>query len=86
MGTDALYQVATGGIKVQVPVGLVDDARILLAQSWAIPPMDDLDEAWEELEPESSNLFNEIATRLIQAVVLLVLGLLLVLGYLESLR
>src|SRR5262245_41828622 len=33
MGGPSMYQVATGGVKLQVPESLVADARILLAQS-----------------------------------------------------
>ena len=54
MGSSAMYQVATGGVKLQVPEELLDDARILISQSWS-PPIhdpDDLDDAWDELAPE----------------------------------
>lgn len=55
MGSMSMYQVATGGVRLQVPEGLVDDARIILSQSWA-PPFqdedDDLEDAWGGLEPE----------------------------------
>jgi len=54
MGSAAMYQVATGGVKLQVPEDLLDDARILISQSWS-PPVhdsDDLDDAWDELAPE----------------------------------
>lgn len=83
MGTDALYQVATGGIKLQVPIGLVDEARVLLAQSWAIPPMDELDEAWEDLGPASGNLFNQVALKIAHVALLSVTLLLFLLGYLS---
>lgn len=35
MGANTLYQVATGGVKLQVPRALLADARVLLSQSWA---------------------------------------------------
>ncbi len=53
MGSRSMYQVATGGVRLQVPEELASDARILLSQSWT-PPVteDDLDDAWDELAPE----------------------------------
>jgi len=51
MGTNAIYQVATGGVKLQVPEEQVADARVLLAQSWSAPEQED-DDPWEGLEPE----------------------------------
>jgi hypothetical protein len=49
-----LYQVATGGVRLQVPSSLASAARILIAQTWAAPPEadEDLDDAWDELAPE----------------------------------
>jgi hypothetical protein len=53
MGSASMYQVATGGVKLQVPQSCAGDARILLSQSWSAPTADDdLDDAWEELAPE----------------------------------
>ncbi|GAC1450809.1 MAG: hypothetical protein NVSMB9_35520 [Isosphaeraceae bacterium] len=53
MGGRSMYQVATGGIKLKVPATLAPDARVLLAQSWTLPPSDeDLDDAWDDLAPE----------------------------------
>jgi hypothetical protein len=53
MARNAIYSVATGGAKLQVPEPLVADARVLLAQSWSAPEADDdLDDAWDELAPE----------------------------------
>jgi len=49
-----LYQVATGGVRLQVPAPLASAARILIDQSWA-PPSDDEDDtedAWDDLAPE----------------------------------
>jgi len=52
MGSHAIYSVATGGIKIQVPSALAADARVILSQSWAAPESpDDLEEAWDDLEP-----------------------------------
>jgi hypothetical protein len=53
MGSPAMYHVATGGVKLQVPQPLAADARVLLSQTWAPEALgDDLDDAWEELGPE----------------------------------
>jgi hypothetical protein len=51
MGSRSMYQVATGGVKLQVPEPLSADARVLLSQSWTLPA-DELDDAWEDLIPE----------------------------------
>jgi hypothetical protein len=53
MGSPSMYQVATGGVKLQVPESLAADARILLAQSWTPPADDDLDDAWDQLAPDA---------------------------------
>lgn len=54
MGSGAFYSVATGGMKLRVPLSLEADARILLSQSWAPieDQADELADAWEELAPE----------------------------------
>ncbi len=51
---NTFYQIATGGVRLQVPASLASAARILISQSWAAPadPDDDLDDAWEDLAPE----------------------------------
>jgi hypothetical protein len=50
MGSNYPYHVATGGIKLQVPRPLVQEARILLSQSWAPPFEDeDLEDDWDDL-------------------------------------
>lgn len=52
MGGMAMFQVATGGVRLQVPARCADDARILISQTWDVPPADDdLDDAWDELAP-----------------------------------
>jgi hypothetical protein len=57
MGGHGLYQVATGGVKLQVPRDLAQEARVLLSQSWAAPEAeDDLDDAWEELAPTPGSM------------------------------
>lgn len=52
MARNAIYSVATGGAKLQVPEPLAADARVLLSQSWSPETHDDLDDAWDELAPE----------------------------------
>jgi hypothetical protein len=37
MGSPAMYRVATGGVKLQVPADQVAEARIVLAQCWSLP-------------------------------------------------
>jgi hypothetical protein len=52
----AIYQVATGGVKLQVPEDFAADARVLLSQTWS-PPKDggdDPDDPWEGLGPDPS--------------------------------
>jgi hypothetical protein len=48
MAESVAYQVATGGVKLQVPRALLADARVLLAQSWAPPFADEDLDAWED--------------------------------------
>jgi hypothetical protein len=53
MGSHSMYYLATGGVKLQVPQPLADEARILLSQSWSPPEtLDDLDDAWDDLAPD----------------------------------
>lgn len=53
-----LYQVATGGVRLQVPESLAGSARILLTQSWTILPNEptanelDDDDPWVGLAPD----------------------------------
>ncbi len=51
---NTLYQVATGGVRLQVLAGHASAARILIAQNWALPAEsgDDYEDAWDELAPE----------------------------------
>jgi hypothetical protein len=37
MGAPAMYRVATGGVKLQVPADLLADARVILDQDWSWP-------------------------------------------------
>ena len=53
-----LYQVATGGVRLQVPESLAGSARVLLAQTWGPqldphddPDLHDDDDPWAGLEP-----------------------------------
>ena len=56
-----LYQVATGGVRLQVPAGHASSARILIAQTWSPPPEiagvddDDWDDPDGELEAVPSH-------------------------------
>ncbi len=53
-----LYQVATGGARLQVPESLASAARVLLAQTWTARldplegPEDDEDDPWAGLAPD----------------------------------
>ncbi len=86
MGTNTLYHVATGGIKLQVPTLLVDDARVLLAQSWSMPPVDDLDDAWEDLGAAPGDIFTYVAFRIAVVPILLGLVLIAIFGYIATSR
>lgn len=70
MGANSLYEVATGGIKLQVPRDLVAEARVLLAQTWSSPFKDDLDDAWEDLAPEPGAAMVEGLAAVVLAVIL----------------
>ena len=52
MGNQGAFQVATGGVRLQVPRDLGDEARIVLSQTWTPSEDEGLDDAWEDLEPE----------------------------------
>jgi hypothetical protein len=72
MGGPSMYQLATGGVKLQVPESLVADARILLSQSWtttAESEEDDLDDAWDDLAPDPGATWRDLG----RAAVLFVL-------------
>jgi hypothetical protein len=49
MGAPTMYRVATGGVKLQVPVGYVAEARVILSQEWSLP---DEDLGLKDDEPE----------------------------------
>jgi hypothetical protein len=74
MGSPAMYRVATGGVKLQVPDEFAADARVLLSQDWSLPSDDleddDRDEAWDEPPPERTPAW----VWLIEAVVVLALA------------
>jgi hypothetical protein len=63
MGQPSMYRVAIGGVKLCVPGSLAADARVLLAQSWAPVAVadDDLDDAWDDLAPEPSAGWSDLA-------------------------
>jgi hypothetical protein len=79
MGSLSMYDVAIGGVKLQVPQSLAADARVLLAQNWSPPaPVDDLDDAWEELAPEPGSVRRSVMKGVILVILFgpLVLALL----------
>jgi hypothetical protein len=81
MGGPSMYQVATGGVKLQVPESLVADARVLLSQSWSGDESDDedLDDAWDDLAPDPAATWRDLG----RAAVLFVLFAPLLLGLLS---
>jgi hypothetical protein len=57
MGSPAMYQVATNGVKLQVPKLLADQARIILSQKWSLPSEivdtdDELDDVTKDLDTD----------------------------------
>ena len=53
MATNVIYGSTIIGLKLQVPRPLAAEARILLDQSWSLPPVvEDFDDAWDELAPK----------------------------------
>jgi hypothetical protein len=86
MGRNTIYQVATGGVKLQVPDAQLADARVLLSQVWTSPDdNEDLDDAWEDLAPEPW----EARRKVMKGVILLILFgpvILALLGTLLTLR
>jgi hypothetical protein len=71
MATDVVSHPAIGGVKLQVPARLLDEARVLLDQTWDVPHDDDLDDAWEELGPEPGAR----RRRIMQGAIVLILAL-----------
>ena len=90
MGSPSMYRVATGGVKLQVPADLVDEARIILSQSWSLEGDDadvdddlgDVDEDWEDsaAEPGAARLW------VTEAILILVLVSPLIIYLLERLH
>jgi hypothetical protein len=76
MGSPSMYRVATGGVNLQVPAHLANDARIILDQTWqsrpAEDPDDDLDDAWEDLSSPADGMVRPVVemVRVIEALVL----------------
>lgn len=52
MGNQGIFQIATGGVRLQVPRELAEEARVILSQTWVPDKDESLDDAWEEFEPE----------------------------------
>ena len=56
MGSGSMFQVATGGTTLKVPVDQLADARVILDQDWTIPASDDQidnDDDWAGLDAEA---------------------------------
>ncbi len=54
MGSGSMFQVATGGTTLKVPVDQLADARVILDQDWTIPASDDqIDDDWAGLDAEA---------------------------------
>ena len=82
MGANAIYAVATGGIKLQVPRALIPEARVLLSQSCAIPAHpDDLEDAWDELAPDPGAPAEPIGRGLTLVLKILVAAALAIIAY-----
>ena len=88
MGAPAMYRVATGGVKLQVPAEFVADARVVLSQDWSWPD-DELeledgpttsDEEFRAPEAESPRAF------LIELIVVACLAIPLIAALLAYLR
>jgi hypothetical protein len=69
MGSNALHNPARGGVGLMVPRGLEADARVVLDQSWGpVPtPDDDLENAWDDLEPRPRHGLGPLLTALLVA-------------------
>lgn len=88
MGAPAMYRVATGGVKLQVPAELATDARIILSQDWSWPDDDlghddDPDPGEEEHVPPDGSSAWALA---LEAIVVLVLAIPLLAALLAYLR
>jgi hypothetical protein len=73
VGAEAAYNVAVGGVRLQVPEGLAAEARVLLSQTWSVPgdEEDDLDDAYEGLAPEPGAFRRSVMKALIVAILVL---------------
>ena len=65
MGSRSMYLVATGGVKLQVPAPLANDARVLLSQTWTPPQEEELEDAWDELAPDPGAFRRRVMKRVI---------------------
>lgn len=71
MGGHGEFQIATGGIRLQVPEDLSDEARIVISQVWTPVDGDDLDDAWEDFEREPGSTRRSIMKFMIVFILLL---------------
>jgi hypothetical protein len=51
MNAQGAFAIATGGVRLQVPRDLADEARIVLSQTWIPADDDGLDDAFEDFGP-----------------------------------
>ncbi len=64
MGSPAMYQVATNGVKLQVPKLLADQARIILSQKWSLPSeVADSDDELDDFPEDPDNVWQDIEAR-----------------------
>jgi hypothetical protein len=70
MGSKSMYDVATGGLKLQVPQSLASDARAILSQTWTPPDADDLEDAWDELGPDPGAFRRKVMKGIIVLILL----------------
>ena len=71
MGGHTELQIATGGVRLQVPRDLAAEARVVLSQVWTPAEGDDLEDAWEDFEPEPWAARRSVMKALIVLILLL---------------
>ncbi|HEU5115849.1 MAG TPA: hypothetical protein VFT74_04165 [Isosphaeraceae bacterium] len=73
---ESAYNLASGGVKLLVPASLAHDARVILDQTWApVSPSaddpEDLDDAWDSLEPYPAERRRTVMKLIIVAILAL---------------
>ena len=71
MGGHSEFQIATGGVRLQVPRDLAAEARVVLSQVWTAVDGDDLEDAWEDFEPEPGAARRSVMKAMIVLILLL---------------